>query len=82
MILWMLLSKTYISKYHRNQVNAPLNVRLATSLINFECQLCGILENIKQYQDVKSIAPSTFSAYTGLGDIIKGLLINRRWSNN
>ena len=31
---------------HRKQVNAPSNMNMATSLMDFECQPCGIFEVI------------------------------------
>ena len=41
---WVLYTKNYLKIFHRKQVNSPPNMKLVTSLINFECQPCGIFE--------------------------------------
>ena len=46
MLNWMLWTKNDLNIFHRKQVNAPPNMKLATSLMNFECQPCGIFEGL------------------------------------
>ena len=55
MMKWILLAKKYISVSHRNKVNAHSDVRLATSLINFEFHTCGIFGGIEKNQEVEAI---------------------------
>ena len=71
MLIWMLWSKNDIKVSHRKQVNTPSNMKLATSLMNFECQPCGIFESISYYQEDKAIDPTIFAANVVLGYIIK-----------
>ena len=49
-------------------------MKLVTSLINFECQLCGILEGLSYHQEDEVIDPIIFAATVGLVDIIKELI--------
>ena len=67
-------SRNYLKVYHRKQVNATSNMKLNTSLMNFECQPCGIFEGLSYHQEDESIDPITFAATVGLGDIIKSLV--------
>ena len=49
-------------------------MRLATSLLNFECQLCGIFEGLSHNQEFETSSLTTFAVYSGLGEIIKKLV--------
>ena len=42
-------------------------MKLATSLMNFECQPCGIFEVLPYHQEDESIYPNIFAATVGLG---------------
>ena len=44
MLIHMIYYKNELKVTHRKQVNAPSNMKLAISLIKFECQPCGIFE--------------------------------------
>ena len=44
MLNWVLWTKNDLNIFHRKQVNTPPNMKLMTSLMNFECQPCGIFE--------------------------------------
>ena len=70
----MLWTKNDLKVSHRKQVNAPSNMKLVTSLMNFECQPCEILENFSYHQEDEVIDPIIFSANVGLGKIIKRLI--------
>ena len=59
---------------HRKQVNYPSNMKLVTSLMNFECQLCGIFEGFSYHKEDKSIDTTIFAATVEIGDIIKKLV--------
>ena len=50
MMSWMLLSKNELNVSHSKQVNDTSNMRLVTSLMNFECQPCGIVEGLEHHQ--------------------------------
>ena len=50
MVSWMLWSKNDLKVSHRNEFNAPSNMELETSLMNFECHSCGIFEVLSQHQ--------------------------------
>ena len=49
-------------------------MKLVTSLMDFECQPCGIFEGFSYHQDDESIDPFIFAATIGLGYIIKKLV--------
>ena len=49
-------------------------MKLATSLMHFECQPCGIFEGSSYHQEVEVIDPIIFAATLGLGSIIKKLV--------
>ena len=66
----MLWNKNDIKIFHRKQVNASSNTKLVTSLINFECQPCGIFEGLSYHQEYEAIEPITFADTEGLGDRI------------
>ena len=62
----MLLYINDLKVSHRKQVNAPSNMKLVTSLINFECHPCGIFEGLSQHQEDGAIYPTNFVASVGL----------------
>ena len=49
-------------------------MKLVTSLINFECQPCGIFEGLSYHQEDEVIDPITFAATAGLVNIINKLV--------
>ena len=49
-------------------------MKLVTSLMNFECQTCGIFEVLSYHQEDESIGLNIFVTDVGLGDIIKKLV--------
>ena len=49
-------------------------MRLVTSLMNFECQPCGIFKGLSHHQEDESMATNTFAASLCLGHIIKKLV--------
>ena len=53
MMLWMLFSNKYISVSHRNQLYAPSDLRLATSLMNLEFHPCGIFKALNNLNKFK-----------------------------
>ena len=70
----MLWAKNYFKVSHRKQDNYPSNMKLVTSLINFECQPCEIFEVLSHHQEDEVIDPIIFAATIGLGEIIKKLI--------
>ena len=54
MLVWLLWYKNELKVSHRKQVNAPSNMKLVTSLMNFECHPCRIL---KFYHTINNIKP-------------------------
>ena len=74
MLNWMLWTKNDLKIFHRKQVNASLNMKLVTSLMNFECQPCGIFEGLSYHQEDEAIEPITFEGTVGLGERIKKLI--------
>ena len=77
MLNWMLWTKNDLKIFHRNQFNAPPNMNLVTSFVNFECQSCGIFEGLSYHQDDEVIDPNIFAATVGLGNIIKKLFSSK-----
>ena len=49
-------------------------MKLATYLMNFEYQPCGIFEGFSYHQEYEAIDPTIFEATVGLGDRIKQLI--------
>ena len=49
-------------------------MKLVTSLINFECQPCGIFEGLSYHQEDEVIDPIIFAATSGLGNRTKKLV--------
>ena len=74
MLNWMLLTKNNFKVSHRKQVKAPSNMKLVTSLMNFECQQCGIFKGILYHQEYEAIDPNIFVATVGFGYRIKKLV--------
>ena len=70
MLNWMLWTKNDLKIFHRKKVNVSPNMKLVTSLINFECQSCGIFADLLYHQEDEAIEPITFAATVGLGDRI------------
>ena len=66
----MLGSKNDLKVSHIKQVNAPSNVKLAASLMNFECQPCGIFEVLSYHKEDEVIDPTIFAATVGLRERI------------
>ena len=74
MLNWMLCTKNELKVYHRKKVNAPSNMKLVTSLMNFEYQPCEIFQGLSYHQEDKFIDPTISVANVGLGARIKKLL--------
>ena len=70
----MLWTNNDLKISHRNQVNAPPNMKLVISLMNFECQPCGIFEGLSYHQEDEVIDPIIFAATAGLGNRIRNLV--------
>ena len=71
MLNWMLWTNNDLNIFHRKQVNAHPNMKLMKSLMNFECQPCGIFEGLLYHQEDEVIDPIIFAADAGLENIIK-----------
>ena len=71
---WMLWIKNDFKLSHRKQVNSPSNMKLVTSVVNFECQPYGIFEGLSYHEKDEAIDPTIFAATVGLGDIIKNIV--------
>ena len=74
MLNWMLWTRDNFKLSHRKQVNAPSNIKLVTSLMNFECQLCWIFEGLSYHQEYEVVVPIIFAATVGLVYRIKKLV--------
>ena len=74
MLNWIPWTKNGFKVSHRKQVNAHSNMKLVTSLMNFECQPCGIFEGLSYHQDDGCIDSIIFAATVGLGYRIKKLV--------
>ena len=70
----MLCTNNDLKIFHRKQVNDSPNIKLVTSLINFECQSCGIFEGLSYHHEDEAIDPIIFAATVELGDRIKKLV--------
>ena len=75
MMLLILMPNKYLSISHRKQCYAPSYMILATSLVDFEYQTCGIFEGLESPQDVESSDTTTFVACSGLGGTINKLVL-------
>ena len=49
-------------------------MKLMTSLMNFECQPCGIFKGLSYHQEDEVIDPIIFAATVGLGNRINNLV--------
>ena len=74
MLNWMLWTRKDLQIFHRNHVNVSPDMKLVTSLINFECQPCGIFEGLSYHHEYEVIDPIIFAATAGLGNRIKKLV--------
>ena len=74
MLNWMLWTNDGSKVSHRKQVNAPSNIKLVTSSMNFQYQPCGIFEGLSYHQEDEVIDPIIFAATVGLGNRINKLL--------
>ena len=74
MLNWVLWTKNELKVSHRKQVNAPSNIKLATSLINLEYQQCGIFEGLPYHQEDEFIDHTIFADIVGLRNRIKKLV--------
>ena len=74
MMNWMLWTRNDFKVFHRNQVNAPSNMKLVTSLMDFKCHPCGIFEGLSYHQEDEVTDPTIFAATVGLGDRINNLV--------
>ena len=59
------------------QFNAPSNMKLVTSLMNFECQPCGIFEGLLYHKEDEVIDPIISAATVGLGYRINKLVFSK-----
>ena len=71
MLNWILWTNNDLKVPHSKKVSAFPNMKLVTSLMNFECQPCGIFEGFSYHQEDKAIDPIIFAATVGLGYRIK-----------
>ena len=74
MLNWMLWINNDLKIIHGKQVNTPPNMKLVTSLMNFECQPCGIFEGLSYHQEDELIDPTIFADTVGSGYRIKKLV--------
>ena len=59
---------------HRKQVNALQNMNLVISLMNFECQSCGIFKGLSYHQEDEVIDHIILADTVGLGNRIYKLV--------
>ena len=71
---WVIWTNNDFKVYHRKKANSPSNMKLVTSLMNFECRPFGIFEGLSYYQEDEVIGPNIFADTIGLGDIINNLV--------
>ena len=74
MLNWMLWTKNDLKIFHGKQVNAPPNMNLVISLMNFECQPCGIFEGLSYHKEDEVTNPIIFAATVELRNRIKKLV--------
>ena len=70
----MLWTNNTFNVYHRNQFNASSNMKLVTSLRNFECQPCGKFEGLSYHGGYEITDPIIFAATVGSVNRIKKLV--------
>ena len=66
MLNWIPCTGNDFKVSHRKQVNAPPNMKLVTSFMDFECQPCGIFEGFSYQKEDGVINPIIFAAIVGL----------------
>ena len=66
MLNWMLCINSDFNVSHRNQINSTSNMKLVTSLMNFECQPCEIFEALLHHQEYEAIDTTIFADTIGL----------------
>ena len=69
----MLWTKNDLNIFNSNQVNSSQNVKLVTSMMNFECHPCGIFEGLSYHQEDEVNDTIIFEATEGLVDRINNL---------
>ena len=74
MLNWMLWTKNDLKIFHRKKVNATPNMKLVTSLMNFECQSYRIFVGLSYHNEDEVIDPIIFAATSGLVNRIKKLV--------
>ena len=74
MLNWMIWTKYDLEVSHKKQVNESLNKKLVKSLMNIECQPCGIFGGLSYHQEGEAIDTTIFAATIGLGYRIKKLV--------
>ena len=74
MLIWIIGSNNDLKVYQKNHVNAPPNIKLAKSLMNFEFHPSGIFEGLLYHQEDEFIDPTIFSDTVWLGDRIRKLV--------
>ena len=71
---WMLWTKNDLKIFYRKHVNVYPNMKLVTSLINFECQQSGIFEGLSYHQEYEAIETIIFADTVGLVNRINKLI--------
>ena len=74
MLNWMLWNKNELKVSKRKQVNVTSDMKLVTSLMNLECQLCGIFKGLSYHKEYEVIDPIIFAATVELVDRINKLV--------
>ena len=74
MLNWMRWTKNDLNIVHRKQVNVSPEMKLVTSLMDFECQSCGIFEGLSYHQEDEVVNPIIFASTVGLVDRINKLV--------
>ena len=77
MLNCMLWTKNDFKVSQRKQDNAPSNMNLVTSLMNFECQPCGVFEGLSHHHEDEVVDTTIFADTVGLGDRIKKLVSSK-----
>ena len=70
----MLRTSNYLKVSHRKKVNYPSNMKLATTLNDFECQSCRIFESLSYHQEDEVIGTTIFADNVGLGERVNKLV--------
>ena len=64
-LTWMLGFRNEFKLSHRNQVNAHSNMKLVTSMINFEFQPCGIFESLSYHENMNPLILPSLQLLSG-----------------